>query len=452
MASPQSEQNGDKGLYAFLHRYQQYEADKERTDTLIKDLLIYTEQTESRFRRENNILRQQLTDTRLDLEGSVKLQKETQRRLGDMEVRLGHVPDRNPYIAVLIDGDGLLFKEHLVKQGLEGGRKAANELNTAIVEKFCYSGDTPITVVAKVVANVPGLARALKRNTCIPNEATLYEFISGFSQIRSDFDFVDVGYGKERADAKIIDCARFHLRNFNCKQVVMGISHNSGYGPFLDGLIHNDNTKQRITILEGTPTVQAIANIGVGIMNCYTLFRNEKLPSKSPGVRPANPVSNSASYAAVAQTKGAAPPPEITLPIPLKKTAAPTRTTRPPTPEWNPGPRGFDTPIIVNSAVFDKLKKRTGEDKLCNNHFLRGPCSKGDECRFEHNYNPTKEEMKVIALFARLNPCTSGQDCDVENCIYGHHCPSVVNGVCTHPRCKFSVEEHPPGTTFKHSS
>ena len=34
--------------------------------------------------------------------------------------------------------------------------------------------------------------------------------------------------------------------------------------------------------------------------------------------------------------------------------------------------------------------------------------------------------MKAIAFLTRLNPCTSGQDCDLEFCIYGHHCPSVT--------------------------
>ncbi|KAI0884877.1 uncharacterized protein GGS22DRAFT_189091 [Annulohypoxylon maeteangense] len=444
MASSQKDQNGDKGLYAFLRRYQQYEADKDRTDVLIKDLLMYTENTESRLLKENGSLRQQLNNAHMDLESVKKSLQETKRRLGDME-------DRNPYIMVLIDGDGLIFKDHLVKQGVEGGRKAANELNSAILEKFNYTGDTPITVVAKVVANVLGLSRAMKWNSCIPSEITLYDFISGFSQIRPDFEFVDVGQGKERADAKIIDSARFHLRNFNCKQVVMGISHNSGYGPFLDGLINNNTTKQRITILEGTPTVQAIVSIGVGIMNCHTIFRSEKLLSRVPQDRAQTTMSIGPSYAAIAQTKVASPPPQITLPIALKKTAAPARPVQSPPPEWYPGPRGFDKPIAVNQAVLERLKKRKGEDKLCNNHFLRGPCSKGDECKFEHDYNPTKEEMKVIALFARLNPCTSGQDCDVDNCIYGHHCPSTINGVCTNARCKFEMEDHPPGVKFKHS-
>ncbi|OTA65084.1 hypothetical protein K449DRAFT_260572 [Hypoxylon sp. EC38] len=447
---------GGQGLMAFVHRYHEYEAQKETTHEFIKDLLLYAEGIESHYLQENHRLRKALDDARLDLDGSTKFRKDLEQRLRDMETRLGFVPDRNPYIQVLIDGDGLFFKEQYIKQGVEGGRKAAEDLRKAIVDKFSYSKETAVEISVKVVANVPGLSKAMKRDGCVETETILYAFISGFNQGKASFDFVDVGHGKERTDAKILECTRFHLRNFNCKQVLLGISHDAGYASFLGDIVHNDDTKQRITILEGSPTVPDIVTTGISIVSFKNIFRSEKLRFKSPSLStlstPRIP-SNGASYAAITQIKGADPPPKITLPIPLKTAtpAGPSKPpTKPPTPVWNPGPRGLDPPIQVNIAVLERMKKRKDQDKLCNNHFLRGPCTKGDECTFEHNYKPSKDEKNVIALFARLNPCTKGQDCDVDNCIYGHHCPSVVNGTCTHPHCKFHVDEHPPGTKFKH--
>ena len=68
--------------------------------------------------------------------------------------------------------------------------------------------------------------------------------------------------------------------------------------------------------------------------------------------------------------------------------------------------------------------------------------------------------MKAIAHLTRLNPCLAGQECDLEYCIYGHHCPSVVmvasaNGkdkepVCQAFGCRFAKEDHPVGTVIKH--
>jgi hypothetical protein len=77
-----------------------------------------------------------------------------------------------------------------------------------------------------------------------------------------------------------------------------------------------------------------------------------------------------------------------------------------------------------------------------------------DECIFEHNHKCTEDELNAIAFLARLNPCVSGQNCDIEYCIYGHHCPSVnLEGkqpVCVAYNCKFQKEDHPPGTVIKH--
>lgn len=54
-----------------------------------------------------------------------------------------------------------------------------------------------------MVANVSGLGKALQREGSLHSEATLRDFTLGFTQAKAAFDFVDVGYGKERADSKI---------------------------------------------------------------------------------------------------------------------------------------------------------------------------------------------------------------------------------------------------------
>ena len=57
--------------------------------------------------------------------------------------------------------------------------------------------------MAVVVANVMGLAKAMQRDGSIDDVSELKEFTQGFTQARAGFDFIDVGYGKERADSKI---------------------------------------------------------------------------------------------------------------------------------------------------------------------------------------------------------------------------------------------------------
>jgi hypothetical protein len=248
------------------------------------------------------------------------------------------------------------------------------------------------------------------------------------------------------------ELTRFHLRNQNCKQVLLGISHDAGYAPFLDETIRDERTRRTITVIEGVPAVRELRVFGLNTLNwTENLFRSEKLvdngrdatpvlatlpPVQMPPVValesiPARPPSaTSSSYAGAGAAKpeprGASPPPQLKLPLaptrpPKRGATQPVPSKKKEQPPWNPGPRGTDPTIPIVPAILDAIKRRKDGDKLCNNHYLRGPCSKRDSCGFEHNYPATKEEMNAIAMLTRLNPCTSGQECHAADCIYGHH-------------------------------
>lgn len=260
----------------------------------------------------------------------------------------------------------------------------------------------------------------------------------------------------------ILEAFRWHLKNHNCRQIVVGISFDSGYASFLDEVLRDDDSRQRITILEGPPSHRDISAHRLRTLNLNDdILRFDKLealpnqyvdrrlsnvtpmtitppatiagmsPLPPPPATPSNTISNSngavasngappSSYATA--IKAASPPPQITLPIPpkqVKPAKTPVRSNK--APAWNPGVRGLDPPLEVNQNALDNIKKRKDHNKLCNNHYLRGPCAKGDACCFEHKYRPNEMEKTAIAFLARLNPCTSGQDCEVDDCIYGHH-------------------------------
>ena len=272
---------------------------------------------------------------------------------------------------------------------------------------------------------------------------------------------------------KPTESAKWNVRNYNCSQILLGISHDAGYAPFLDEIMQDDQTRRKFTVIEGFPAVKELVNTGVNILKLSpSLFKTEKLvdrmstfqapavsaiapvltpvstPTPPPGLpapAPAPTAVAPASYASAISK--ASPPPQITLPLLINKPASVPPRSKPAL--WNPGPRGLDTPIVVNQAVLDAVKKRKENNKLCNNHYLRGPCAKGDSCCFEHNYKPNQEELNAIAYLARQNPCTNGQACVLDGCFYGHHCPNVVNGSCLRRSCKFRDEDHPPGTTFR---
>lgn len=389
----------------------------------------------------------------------------------------------------------------MIRKRNEGGKIAAAALRAAVAN---IVGDraNELEVLARVVANVSGLGKAMVRDGCLDNQQDFKDFTLGFTQAKASFDFIDVGYGKERADTKIkgthlsildrsgltrAETTRWHLQNSNCKQILLGISHDAGYAPFLDEILTDSQTRGRISVLEGFPTVRELRETRVHIERfSRDVFRTTKLVDRSPNISLPNgamngvhgmltpatsnasmspplasastvsvhtiseaptptpapapapvaaavpvpapvstpvltpvPAASSAVSSSYANIMAApSPPPQMHIPLaPKAKKAAP-----PPPPAWVPEPRGLDKAITNPSTqAMDTIKRRKEHNKLCNNHYLRGPCTKIDSCLFVHNYKPTKDEIRALAMLSRLNPCTRGQDCEVEDCIYGHH-------------------------------
>ncbi|KAM0427017.1 hypothetical protein ACHAPT_007915 [Fusarium lateritium] len=456
-------------LTDFVQRYQAVQAYENTRDKLLQDLLLYCQGIEESLHQENQQLKIRLREAELDLHAATKSRRDLQHSLQQAEARIDWITQKHeelkndsPYILLLIDGDGLIFLEELVAQGLEGGKKAAYALRTAVTDLCNQSPErlNGLEIVCRVVANVSGLSKALCRDGCIDDVSTFKEFTLGFTQAKASFDFIDVGYGKERADSKI-----------------RGIGHDAGYAPFLDEVLQDDSSRNCVSLLKSTPLVRELEALKMNVIGFDSIFRTTKITDKTPVESPVAPRPNvtvhqisptvvppvqavltpatstasmsppAASWAKV--TKSATPPPQLTMPLPPKQqTATNNRNKSPPQPAWNPGPRGLDQPITVGLQAMESIKRRAGNDKLCNNHFLRGPCTRIDICPFVHTYKPTQEELRALAMLSRQNPCTRGQDCDVEDCIYGHHCPNVSNGVCTRQYCRFKPESHPPGTKF----
>lgn len=125
---------------------------------------------------------------------------------------------------VLIDGDGMIvslgsqylphcrhtnirqFQDEFLRDGEQGGRRAAAQLSAAVQDYIETEGTVPLgaRIVCRIYANVRGLGDVLVRTGAIEDVAQFEDFVRGFTRARTLFDFVDVGAGKDRADEKII--------------------------------------------------------------------------------------------------------------------------------------------------------------------------------------------------------------------------------------------------------
>ena len=112
--------------------------------------------------------------------------------------------DRNPFVLVLIDGDGYVFDDDLVSAGADGGQRAAQRLNAAVKESLRTRGLEHCKIVVRVYANLSGLSRALSRAKLAgADKRSLAPFVANFNRSNDLFDFVDAGDLKENADIKI---------------------------------------------------------------------------------------------------------------------------------------------------------------------------------------------------------------------------------------------------------
>lgn len=97
------------------------------------------------------------------------------------------------------------FHERFLNKHEAGGKEAADALHAGIVAYLQRINiDTEnIDIMVRAYANLKGLQTACLRQGKMGQGASIALFAHYFTQRRALFDFVDVGPGKEQADAKI---------------------------------------------------------------------------------------------------------------------------------------------------------------------------------------------------------------------------------------------------------
>jgi hypothetical protein len=112
--------------------------------------------------------------------------------------------DKESIVLALIDGDGYIFQDELLKRGHEGGRDAAQTLHESITAHVGYENQNAprAQVWVYFFCNLNGLEQTLVgSNACTVDE---YEaFMTGFDEASPRFTINDVHSGRDAADSKI---------------------------------------------------------------------------------------------------------------------------------------------------------------------------------------------------------------------------------------------------------
>lgn len=199
-----------------------------------------------------------------------------------------------------------------------------------------------------------------------------------------------------------LECLRFHIRNSQCRHVLLACGYDAGYTPFLGEFAADKRLANRITLVQG----------GLHGFKANSDFRTvgfEDVFVHVQGRRSANPSNGTQSIQSV---------PRIGTPLWVYQNATLERFGQI---QVNQENMRIDRPLSVSPEVLDRLAKQ----KMCYWFYLRGTCDERD-CKKGHEQRIlNEEEWDALWLLARRGPCFKAsrsltRNCGDRMCIYRH--------------------------------
>ncbi|KAH8434157.1 uncharacterized protein LDX57_011795 [Aspergillus melleus] len=468
-------------LVARFERYSNLDA--ERAD-LIKSLLERTREYE--YQSEN--LQIELEHER---ESRTRYQLEL-RKLREEKKALDYTINKEPYVVVLVDGDGAIFHDDLLRDPQKGAPEAALRLRQAVRShlKDTPLGTEQVPVIVRIFVNLTGLAKSLCTAKVIEQEAHMRLFAELFTNSRAEFDFVNVGHGKENADSKMRKMLTHYYNNFQCKKIFFAGCHDNGYLHELREHEGDFEAKERIILLETTPAQPSFKSLDFTMTRFDSVFRTEPLraePGRNLSPTVLKPVTALASPPVEQPPTVSAPVPNKSSPVTARPllspdqesiassgnggysiqypastsstyasagganghqnvSIAPAKTKPPKVIDYNFDGLRIDPPSKYPSNPSDQASYREKVERIkpkafCNGLYLVGRCERKPNCPMEHSVKLTPGEVAVHRYKARTTMCSHGPECDNYNCYLSHHCPHGLS--CSRGGdCKFNGTDY----------
>ncbi|KAM4061774.1 zinc finger c-x8-C-x5-C-x3-H type (and similar) domain-containing protein [Hirsutella rhossiliensis] len=207
----------------------------------------------------------------------LKSDYEEERDAREKYKQLARGQERNPFVLVLVDGDGYIFHDSLLGKGSDGGKNAAQLLNEAVKASLQSKGLEHCQVMARIYANVAGLSKALsKAGLAGSNRRSLAPFIASFNRSYGLAEFIDAGELKESADFKLRALLHLYAENTQCKHIYFAACHDAGYISDLTPYLGNH---ARFTLINttGIRFYNEFNKLGMGIEELPGVFRSTPL-------------------------------------------------------------------------------------------------------------------------------------------------------------------------------
>ncbi|KAK7229218.1 hypothetical protein V2G26_001388 [Clonostachys chloroleuca] len=359
----------------------------------------------------------------------------------------------NSYVAVLIDGDGAIFHEAFLETPAQGAPEACRRLNENIKDHLKSTGGREdLPVLARVYADLDNLANAIHQSGIVDNKEKVSKFFEHFTNSRAEFEFINVGFGKENADCKMKKMLDHYYTDPRCERIYFVGCHDGGYSHVLKEHLNNrDQPKMRIFLVETTPAPYLFKWLDFEKLSFGDVFRKEPLPSRdSPffhiaasridaavpvPVKKMLPIRLPPSHASSASNDGF--PPAIRQPAKSAKYIYFNKNGARVDPEMDELSQQAKDSYMEK---YNALKSADTKQKVfCNSWYLNGQCRWAEDCEKVHDVELT-EELLVHGEKVRSSFCYNGVKCEDFDCMLSHHCPEGQN--CRRKyKCKFITKK-----------
>ncbi|CAO2656000.1 Nn.00g048030.m01.CDS01 [Neocucurbitaria sp. VM-36] len=290
--------------------------------------------------------------------------------------------NRNPYVLVLVDGNGYIFNDELIREKEEGGMHAARMLNDAVEKYLQQSVPEARTsrVIVRIYADLTNLSKQLAKSKVTGLEKrSIAPFSAAFTRAISLFDFVDA-LDEEGTKFKIREQLNLASEDTACSHILYAACHDSAY---LSQLVPLSGERDKITLVQGAGWNPEFHQFNLNITQFPTVFRWSGLPTNVPNTSAT--ANNGPTGPRPRAAQKATAPPRAQGPRLYENwqngSISPGQSTT--EPDWA---SSTDTNGFGGNGVSlgTKPVKPSKSSQLPCKYFQKGYCQYGQKCKFEH--------------------------------------------------------------------
>ncbi|KAF2130218.1 hypothetical protein P153DRAFT_313837 [Dothidotthia symphoricarpi CBS 119687] len=313
-------------------------------------------------------------------------------------VKHSSITAHNSYVLMLVDGNGYICNDELIREKEEGGMRAARMLNDAVEKYLQQSVPEARTsrIVVRIYADLTNLSKQLAKSKVTGLEKrSIAPFSAAFTRAISLFDFVDA-LDEEGTKFKIREQFKFASEDKACSHILYAACHDNAY---LSQLAPFSGARSKITLVQGAGFISEFHQFKLNITQFPTIFRWSELPTA------AVPVTSTPAPDRSASPKELAAPRSATsyVPLHLRKTQGSWRDRAADAESSSPG---FDESSSVKTDGFgddygsgyQEKSNASKKAKVPCRYFQKGFCQNGSKCGFQHDpttLNSSKQQHTI---------------------------------------------------------